>query len=79
MNNIIKHSGARKVNAQLFRNQDHVILIIEDDGKGLPDNASGGGHGFMNIRSRLDVVNGTFNLEPSFTSGTVATVRVSLV
>jgi signal transduction histidine kinase len=78
LNNIIKHAGAKKVNVQLFRNQHHVILIIEDDGKGLGSNFRSEGHGFMNIKSRLDVVNGTFNLEPSFTSGTVATIRISL-
>jgi signal transduction histidine kinase len=56
-----------------------VVLIIEDNGKGMDENFSGSGHGFTNIRSRLDVVNGTFNLEPSFSAGTVATIRVSLL
>lgn len=78
-NNIIKHSGAKKVNIQVFKNQDHVILIFEDDGKGLDENYSTTGHGFTNIKSRLDVVNGTFNLELSFKKGTVATIRVNLL
>ena len=84
INNIIKHSGAKKVNVQLFKNKDQVILMIEDDGKGLGDadanrDFSPSGHGFTNIRSRLDVVNGTFNLSPSFSTGTLATIRINLL
>lgn len=78
INNIIKHSKAKKVNVQLYKNQGHVIMMIEDDGIGLNQNNSSDGHGFINIKSRLDVVHGSFNLEPSFNQGTLATVRIKL-
>lgn len=78
VNNILKHAGASKVNVQLFKNSQQIILIIEDDGIGMSLTSGSDGHGFVNIKSRLDVVNGTFNFEPSFEKGSVATIRVQL-
>lgn len=78
INNILKHSGATKVSVQLFRNKDQVILMVEDNGNGLSVSGSSDGHGFTNIRSRLDVINGSFSFEPSFEKGMVATIRVNI-
>ena len=75
VNNIIKHSGATMVNIQLFKNGDKVILIVEDNGKGIHE-TSPKGHGLMNIKNRLNTINGEVNFEPSPNSGTLATIRI---
>lgn len=75
INNIIKHSGAQKVNIQLFKNQQKVIMVVEDDGKGIRSTQTEG-HGLLNMRSRVNTLNGEINLEPSPTSGTLATIRI---
>jgi len=77
VNNIIKHSKASHVNVQLFKNQDKVILVVEDNGKGIDDKNSDG-HGLLNIRSRVNNLHGELNLEPSPNSGTLATIRIPL-
>lgn len=77
VNNIIKHSGAQKVNIQLFKNQQKVIMIVEDDGKGVKSDQSEG-HGLLNMKSRINTLKGEMNLEPSPKSGTLATIRIPL-
>lgn len=77
INNIIKHSKASKVSIQIFKNQGKLILMIEDNGQGLKKGDQNG-HGLLNIKSRLNTLNGDFNLEPSPGSGTIATVRLPL-
>ncbi len=76
INNIIKHSGAKMVSVQLFTNQGHLILIVEDNGKGMDGADTGEGHGLLNIKSRINSINGEVSYDPSPGSGTVATIRV---
>lgn len=77
-NNIIKHSKADQVNVQLFKNNNQVVLVFEDNGIGVDISQKNSGHGFINIQSRLSGVNGQFNLEPSYQKGSVATIRIQL-
>lgn len=77
INNVIKHSGANQVVVQLFKNKKQLILIVEDNGKGI-DNKNIGGHGLLNIKSRLNTIHGHVNYEASENAGTVATVRIDL-
>lgn len=77
INNIIKHSGATKVSVQLFKNKEQLILIVEDNGKGMTDNVSEG-HGLLNIKSRLNTIQGKVNYEASEMAGTTATIRITI-
>lgn len=77
INNIIKHAGASKVNVQLFKNASMLILLVEDNGKGFAYNKKKNeGIGLMNINSRVETINGEFNLQPSPSSGTLATIKI---
>jgi len=78
VNNVIKHSYATKVNVQLFKVGNEVILMIEDNGKGMDHAQRKNGIGLMNISSRLDTINGKVNFKPSPESGTLATVKIPL-
>lgn len=77
-NNILKHSKASEVSVQLFETGNNVMLIVEDNGIGIKPKSSKG-IGLLNINSRLDMVKGTVNFEPSTESGTLVTVRIPLV
>ncbi len=77
INNVIKHSGASEVSVQLLKNKDKLVLFVEDNGKGL-DGAKTDGQGFLNIKSRLDMVKGSVNYTPSLESGTSATVSIPI-
>jgi len=76
ISNVIKHSNAGFVSVQLFKNQNQLILIVEDNGKGFAENAASDGHGLLNIKSRLNTIHGQVNFESSPTAGTTVTMRV---
>ena len=80
VNNIIKHSEAKAVSVQLLKTKTHLVLVVEDNGKGFtfddPNNQNG--IGLMNISSRAKAIHGEVNYEPSPEQGTVASVRVPL-
>jgi len=78
INNVIKHSEATEVSVQLFLSKAQLVLIIEDNGNGFDLDKNGDGIGLLNIRSRLNTVNGEVNYEPSPNSGTVATIRIPI-
>jgi signal transduction histidine kinase len=77
VNNIIKHSEATTVHVQLLKTGGKLILIVEDNGRGL-SNQEISGHGLLNIKNRLDIIKGKVNYEPSPNSGTLATVTIPL-
>ena len=77
VNNIIKHAKANNITIQLFKNAGKVILVVEDNGVGIKPSASNG-HGLLNMKSRINAVNGEMNLEPSPNSGTMATIRIPI-
>ena len=77
VNNVIKHSKASEVNIQLFKANNDVILIVEDNGKGFSGNSKSG-IGLLNISSRVDTVKGEVNFEPSPQSGTLVTVKIPI-
>jgi signal transduction histidine kinase len=78
INNIIKHSGAKAVSVQLLKTPSHLVLVVEDNGKGFrfEDQANRNGIGLMNINSRAKALNGEVNYAPSPQQGTVATIRI---
>ena len=80
VNNIIKHSDARAVSVQLLKTRTHLVLVVEDNGKGFnfDETANQNGIGLMNITSRAKAINGEVNYQPSPEQGTVATIRIPL-
>ena len=51
--------------------------MVEDNGVGVRKEGSEG-HGLLNMKSRVNALNGEINLEPSPNSGTLATIRIPL-
>ncbi|KAB1063193.1 ATP-binding protein [Salibacter halophilus] len=81
LNNIVKHSGANKIDINLYRNEKDLVITVEDDGKGfLPDIEKDAkkGKGLLNIRSRANSLNGDVGFEPGATKGTIATLTLPL-
>lgn len=77
VNNIIKHAEASLVNVQLFKNQENLILIVEDNGRGI-EQKDNQGHGLLNMKSRVNTLKGEINIEPSPSSGIIATIRIPI-
>ncbi len=77
INNILKHSEAKKVDIQLLKKAKHCILFIQDDGKGI-DSIESDVIGIRNMNSRLNALNGELNLESDSEGGTTAIVKIAL-
>ncbi len=58
--NIIKHSGAKKCEVRLSRENNSVELDVEDDGRG--STSLDGGSGLTGMRERVELVGGTIRV-----------------
>lgn len=79
MNNILKHSGARRVRVDLERDIHHVRLIIEDDGCGFAATnpaGSSAGFGLRNIAERVRILGGTLVVDSKPGAGTRIEVTI---
>jgi signal transduction histidine kinase len=62
--NVRKYAGASVVRVALHRESEHLRLVIEDDGVGIPEDVLGrpASHGLVGMRERLRVLGGTFDI-----------------
>ncbi len=78
-NNIVKHSAATKVDVEISIENNQFHLALYDNGKGFnPSTISGFGNGLMNMRKRIEALNGEFTLDSCENKGTKAIISVPL-
>jgi signal transduction histidine kinase len=75
--NILKHAQATQVDVQLLRNKEHLVLLVQDNGKGYASGTSSG-IGLRNITDRARSLGGTFTISGTAQQGTEASVRVPI-
>ncbi|WP_298884195.1 ATP-binding protein [uncultured Polaribacter sp.] len=75
VNNIVKHANATEVNVLLSKKENNLVFFVEDNGIGM-QNKSKKGHGVLNIKSRIDMIKGSINYQPSTNSGTTAIITI---
>ncbi len=73
--NIIKHSHATEVLVQLRKMNNHILLVVEDNGKGMTEEKKNG-IGIRNLTSRVQLLDGNLQYDSSDNEGTTAIVRV---
>ncbi|MBW7892819.1 MAG: PAS domain S-box protein [Chitinophagaceae bacterium] len=79
LNNIIKHAQASDVTVHLEQVENKVMLTITDDGKGADlANEDNKGIGLRNIRNRIELYQGTMNLETAPGKGFILNVEFDL-
>ncbi|QJW90541.1 sensor histidine kinase [Spirosoma taeanense] len=77
LNNVQKHAGASQTLVQLIRDGERFHLTVEDNGRGFDtaNLAQQQGIGWLNIRSRVDYLNGTLEVESAPGKGTAVHVE----
>lgn len=75
--NTLKHAQAKLVDVQLLKNNGYLVMIYEDDGKGMVATNSPG-IGVRNMQERARALHGTFRMENGGHQGMVATLRLPL-
>ncbi|HEY3404137.1 MAG TPA: two-component regulator propeller domain-containing protein [Ohtaekwangia sp.] len=62
INNIVKHSGARHVRAELTSTGNTFKMLIQDNGKGVPSGTSAKGNGLRNMTRRAKAISGELEI-----------------
>ncbi|PLX24523.1 MAG: hypothetical protein C0599_02050 [Salinivirgaceae bacterium] len=78
ISNAMKHGKALEIKVQLIAGKDFISLMVEDNGKGfeLSQISENSGNGIYNMRERIKILNGKFEITSHNNSGTLIKVRV---
>jgi signal transduction histidine kinase len=78
INNIIKHSGAKRIVVSLKATPKLLILAFSDDGVGFDkeEKIKSGGLGLMNLQSRAKLINAQLAIKSSQGFGTVVSIEL---
>lgn len=84
LNNVSKHSRADRVNLILTARPDHVLAIVEDNGKGfsvdryLENSSANHRLGLRGMKERITLLGGDFQIESEEAQGTTVFLRIPL-
>jgi len=78
LTNIARHAGASAVSLTLTVRPELLMLIVEDNGRGMQEPAPAGHLGLLGIRERLELIGGEMKIETGPGQGTAVFVRIPL-
>jgi PAS domain S-box-containing protein len=80
LHNGAKHSGVKRIEAQLWEESGEIHLAVSDSGRGfdLDEALRGGGLGLTSMRERIRLVNGSIAIQSKPMGGTTIHVSVPL-
>ncbi|MFI3137389.1 MAG: PAS domain-containing protein, partial [Methylococcaceae bacterium] len=80
LTNILRHSGAGRVVISLRNDAGVCEVDVQDNGKGFDPAAAGkrDSHGIIGMRERALMLNGTLDIVPAKTGGTVLKLRIPI-
>ncbi|MDX2001647.1 MAG: ATP-binding protein [Chitinophagales bacterium] len=81
LNNVLKHAVASELSLQVITDDDNLVIIMEDDGKGFDPQLiiqQKNGMGLNNIASRVMALNGHYHIESEQGKGTTFTIYLPM-
>lgn len=75
LNNVAKHSGARRAMVEAIESGDAVSIRVRDDGRGFDPAAHTPGFGLLGMRERVELVEGELTVDSEPGRGTTITAR----
>jgi PAS domain S-box-containing protein len=84
LTNVLKHAQAQRVSIIMERRPDHLLVIVEDDGRGFDHEAAASPQagmprlGLLGMKERVASVGGEFQVESSPGKGTALFIRIPL-
>ena len=76
INNIAKHSEAKKVEINFKKVENSLQLEIKDDGKGFDISEPTNQNGLYNMKSRAELIGGSFDIISEIGKGTTITLKI---
>ena len=74
LHNVVKHARATHAMLELVEHEDHISLMIEDDGIGMPGIQAERGKGISTIQSKVAYLNGQVEIAGKKDSGTLIVI-----
>ncbi|MEP1787615.1 ATP-binding protein, partial [Reichenbachiella sp.] len=85
VNNGIKYAAADKIVISFEHNPSHLIVIVEDNGKGFEfkklektGHFGASGHGIFNMKERAAFINGSLDIQTKLGVGTKIIIKLPL-
>ncbi|HEV2331069.1 MAG TPA: two-component regulator propeller domain-containing protein [Verrucomicrobiae bacterium] len=78
VHNVIKHAHAREVWVRLILHPKHLVLQVEDNGRGMDKQTVSNRNGLRNMKRRMDDIGGDFSISPGANGGTLVQLTVPL-
>jgi signal transduction histidine kinase len=78
INNIIKHAGASEIKFSTVLKDNHIVVNIEDNGKGFDRSTVAAGAGLQNLESRAKLINANLHIHSLPGSGTGVTISLKV-
>jgi signal transduction histidine kinase len=80
LTNVVKHADAKTVQITLARQEQSVVLTVDDNGRGFSQAQARGDHfGLVGMRERTASVDGTLDITSKPGAGTRLTVKIPLL
>ena len=78
LNNAVKHSDAKEIAVEINYSDNELIIIVSDNGKGFDISklSHGKGLGLDNMKKRMNLLNGHFEILSNENAGTKAVIRL---
>ena len=76
--NSVKYSEAKNLKVKLDYNDNHLLIEASDDGKGFDIETAEKGSGLLNMKSRAELINASFNLNSNQGEGVVLSIDYPL-
>ncbi len=74
--NCIKHARAKNISINFEASDEEIFITLADDGTGFDTTKSKKGIGHKNISSRIDKLNGSWNIDSRIGKGTQVFIRI---
>jgi signal transduction histidine kinase len=80
LTNVIRHAKATRVEVRLFEENENLVLVIKDNGRGISEDelASTRSNGLVGMRERAMLIRGDLTLTGAPGQGTTVTLRAPL-
>lgn len=76
LTNITRHANARRVSLSVNRENESLVMELEDDGKGFAPDKFASGYGLAGMRERVEGLGGSFSLTTAPEKGTKISVQL---
>ena len=76
INNIIRHATADTIHLDAKKENDKLVIKIEDNGKGFDTGVNSGGVGLQNLKNRSKMINADLLIKSEQGKGTIVIVSI---